>query len=182
MKGLILLRNNFEDAEAIVTIDLIKRANILIDTVSCEKDLNVVSKYGLNITCDNHLDKVDLNDYSFLVIPGGAAVMTHLESKKTFDTVKHFEEKNELIASICAAPSILGTLNLLDDEEFVCFPSFEKYSVNGIYKEDEKVVVVNNHITSKACGTVFEFAYEIVKYLKDEDTANKIFEDIYYKN
>ena len=182
MKGLILLRNNFEDTEAIVTIDLIKRANILIDTVSCEKDLNVVSKYGLNITCDNHLDKVDLNDYSFLVIPGGAAVMAHLESKKTFDTVKHFEEKNELIASICAAPSILGTLNLLDDEEFVCFPSFEKYSVNGIYKEDEKVVVANNHITSKACGTVFEFAYEIIKYLKDEDTANKVFKEIYYKN
>ena len=182
MKGLILLRNNFEDAEAIVTIDLIKRASIEIDTVSCEKDLNVISKYGLHLTCDKQLDLINLNDYTFLVIPGGAAVMNHLESQKTFDTVKHFEEKKQLIATICAAPSILGTLNYLDNEEFVCFPSFEKYSLNGIYKEHEKAVVANNHITSKACGTVFEFAYEIIKYLKDENTANKVFKEIYYKN
>ena len=63
MKGLILLKNNFEDTEAIVTIDLIKRANIEIDTVSVESSLNVKSKYGLHLCCDKHIDSIDLNDY-----------------------------------------------------------------------------------------------------------------------
>lgn len=180
MKGLILLKNNFEDAEAIVTIDLIKRANILIDTVSCEDNLNVISKYGLEIKCSNHIDNLNLNDYSFLVIPGGSAVLNHLEDEKTFKIINHFEQKKQLIAAICAAPSLLGKLGLLDNEEFTCFPSFENYS-KGTYLGNN-VVVKNNHITSKACGTVFEFAYEIVKYLKDEDAADRVFKEIYYKN
>ena len=44
MKGIILFANNFEDTEAIVTIDLLKRAGIQIDTVSMYNDLFVKSK------------------------------------------------------------------------------------------------------------------------------------------
>ena len=180
MKGLILLANNFEDSEAIVTIDLIKRANILLDTISMENDLNVVSKYGLHIKCDNHINSISLDNYDFLIIPGGQAVLNHLNNDKTLDTVMHFENKKQLIASICAAPSILGKLNLLNNEPFTCFPSFEEYSKEGIYFENKKVVVYKNHITSKACGTVFEFAYEIIKYLKSKEVADKVLNDIYY--
>ena len=52
---------------------------------------------------------------------------------------------------------------------------------NWIWK-NKKAVVSNNHITSKACGTVFEFAYEIIKYLIDQETADKVYKEIYYKN
>ena len=180
MKGIILLANNFEDAEAIVTIDLLKRAGILVDTVSMYDNYLVKSKYGLNITCDKLIKDVKETDYDFLIIPGGAAVMFHLENDDTLNTVKAFENSKKLIASICAAPSILGKLGLLDNEEFVCFPSFETYMPKGIYKEDKKAVTCNNHITSKAAGTVFNFAYEIIKYLISEQKAKQVFEEVYY--
>ena len=41
----------------------------------------------------------------------------------------------------------------------------------------------NNQLTVR--GKIlkeFEFAYEIIKYLKDEDTADTVFKEIYYKN
>lgn len=180
MKGIILLANNFEDTEAIVTIDLLKRAGILIDTVSMYENLNVTSKYGLKLTCDKIIKDAKEQDYDFLVIPGGAAVMFHLENEDTLNIVKEFENSEKLIAAICAAPSILGKLGLLDNQEFVCFPSFEEYMPNGIYVEQAKALTSKNHITSKAAGTVFYFAYEIIKYLIDEPTAKKIFNEVYY--
>ena len=36
---------------------------------------------------------------------------------------------------------------------------------------DEQVVTSSNIITAKALGAVIPFSYEIIKYLKDEDTA-----------
>ena len=180
MKGIILLANNFEDAEAIVTIDLLKRAGIFVDTVSMYDSSLVKSKYGLNLACDKLIKDVKESDYDFLIIPGGAAVMFHLENEDTLNTVKLFENSKKLIAAICAAPSILGKLGLLDNEEFVCFPSFETYMPKGIYKEHKKAVTCNNHITSKAAGTVFNFAYEIIKYLISEDKAKQVFEEVYY--
>ena len=180
MKGLILLGNNFEDAEAIVTIDLIKRAKINIDTISTESTNLVISKYGLNISADGQIDKVNLNDYDFLIIPGGQAVFTHLENKKVLDTVMHFENKNQLIAAICAAPSILGKLGLLDNQEFTCFPTMESYMPKGIYRNDLDVVTSNNHITSKAAGTTYKFAAEIIKYLLSQEVSEKVLNEIYY--
>ena len=180
MKGIILLANNFEDAEAIVTIDLLKRAGLSVTTVSVYQDLHVKSKYGLNLTCEKLIKDVKESDYDFLIIPGGAAVMFHLENNDTLNIVKQFEQSKKLIAAICAAPSILGKLGLLDNEEFVCFPSFEEYMPKGIYLENAKAVTSNNHITSKAAGTVFYFAYEIIKYLISEEKAKEIFYEVYY--
>ena len=48
------------------------------------------------------------------------------------------------------------------------------------YLSDKKVVVDGNIITSKAAGTTFDFAYEIIKYLRSESIANHIKEAVFY--
>ncbi len=181
MKGIILLANGFEDVEALTPIDLLRRGNIRIDIISMNKEKNVISKSGIIYETDFIFTKIDYQDYDFLIIPGGSAVWTyHLQSKDTKMVVEDFERKHKLIACICAAPSILGSLGFLDEQKFTCFPSFEEYAPKGIYQKDAKVVVHKNHITSKAAGTSFEFAYAIIKYLKDEKAAKEILKSIYY--
>ena len=49
MKGIILLANHFEDTEALVTIDLLRRAGITVDMVSIEKSVDLVTQYNLKI-------------------------------------------------------------------------------------------------------------------------------------
>ena len=49
MKGIILLANHFEDTEALVTIDLLRRAGITVDMVSIEKSVDLVTQYNLPI-------------------------------------------------------------------------------------------------------------------------------------
>ena len=130
---------------------------------------------------DKLIEEINLDDYDFLIIPGGAAVMkTHLNSPITESIAMYFYKKHALIGCICAAPSILGKYGMLEDKEYTCFPSFEKLVIGGTYLSDAKVVVSDNIITSKAAGTTFDFAYEIIKYLRSESIANHIREAVFY--
>ena len=178
MKGRILLANHFEDVEAICTIDMLRRAKIDIDLVSITGSLNLITQSGLKITSEKLIEEVLLDEYDFLVIPGGKAIFeTHISSKITKNVVKHFINKNQLVSAICAAPMVLK--DYLENSNFTCFPSCET-NIKGNYTSNN-VEVVNNIITSKAAGTTFDFAYEIIKYLKGEALAKQVLENVYYK-
>ncbi len=181
MKGMMLFADYFEDIEALGTLDMLRRAKIEVETISITDKKEVISQSNVVIKTDKLLTEINLDEYSFLIIPGGKAVMqTHLYSEITKMVVEVFVKKTALIAAICAAPSILGKEGYLTDCEYVCYPSFEKLISGGTYRSDKKVVVNKNFITSKAAGTTFEFAYEIIKYLKSETIAKHIMETIFY--
>lgn len=182
MKGIMLFANEFEDIEALGTLDLLRRARIQVDTVSITGEKIVLTQSKVNVVADKLIEEINLDEYDFLIIPGGAAVMkTHLNSEITTSVVKYFSDKNALIACICAAPSILGQMGILKDKEYTCFPTFDNFVEGGTYKPEKRVVVSGNIITSKAAGTTIEFGYEIIKYLRSEAIANHIMEAIFYK-
>lgn len=177
MKGIILLADYFEDVEAICTIDMLRRAGIEIDLVSVTGSKNLVTQSNISLNSDKLIENVNLNDYSFVILPGGKATFkTHLESEITKNVLEHFYIKNKLIGAICAAPMVIA--KYLKGKKFTCFPSCED-SIDGIYTSS-KVEVVDNIITSKAAGTTFEFAYEIIKYLKGEEEAKKVLNNVYF--
>lgn len=181
MKGLILLADHFEDVEALITIDMLRRAKIQIDLVSMTNNIELTTQSNIKLLADYLLKDINTKEYDFLVIPGGKAVFeTHLSSNITKNIVNEFNNQNKLIATICAAPGILGVNGLLDNKEFVCFPGCENNVPKGMLV-DKKVVVTNNLITSKAAGTTFDFAYEIIKYLTNEKLAKQVLSSVYYK-
>jgi 4-methyl-5(b-hydroxyethyl)-thiazole monophosphate biosynthesis len=181
MKGMMLLSNYFEDIEGLGTLDLLRRASIDIDTISISGQI-VQTQSKVNIFADKELKDIDLNTYDFLIIPGGRAVLeTHLTSNLTKNVLDNFMTRHCLIGLICAAPSIAGKYNYLENKQFTCFPNFEKYAAKAIYKKNCDTVCDDNIITSKACGTTFDFAYHIIKYLKGEEAAKKVLESVYYK-
>ena len=178
MKGLILLANYFEDVEALITIDMLRRAKITIDLVSVTKEKQLITQSNLAIMAEKTIDEVCLDDYDFVVLPGGKAVFeTHLTSSITNKVIEHFMNKNKLVCAICAAPKVLS--KYLENKDFTCFPSCED-DILGNYTAN-KVEVVGNIITSKAAGTTFDFAYEIIKYLENEELAKKVINSVYYK-
>lgn len=181
MRGLIILANGFEDAEAIITIDLLRRAHLELDLVSMGKVKEVLTSRGIYITADKTIHEVNLNDYDYLIIPGGKAVFDyHLKSPMTKSIVEFFMKRHALVACICAAPMILGSLGYLKGIKYTCFPGCENDSFGGIYTNSE-VEVTGNIITSKAMGTTFAFGYEIIKYLLDKEMAIKVINEVYYQ-
>ena len=177
MKGIILLANHFEDVEAICTIDMLRRAKIEIDLVSITGQKELITQSGIGLNAEKLINEVDLNEYCFVILPGGKAIFeTHRDSNITKSVIKHFYDRKLLISAICAAPIVIK--DYLKNQEFTCFPSCED-EIEGIYKKS-KVEVHDNIITSKAAGTTFEFAYEIIKYLKGEEIAQKTLDSVYY--
>lgn len=180
-KGLIILANGFEESEAIITIDILRRAKIDLDLVSLEKELTVTSSNNITILADKNYKNINLQNYDFLIIPGGKAVFRfHLDSLITKSVVDYFMLKKKLVACICAAPMILGKYGYLKDLEYTCFPGCESEEYQGLLK-DNNAVTCQNVITGKAAGATFDFAYHIVEYLQSTNDALKVIDEVYYQ-
>lgn len=180
MKGMILLANGFEDMEMIATLDLLRRANIEVYTFSVKDEKKVLSQSKVFYESDYLLSEANLLDYDFLVIPGGKAVFNDLSSVEIEEVVSNFVTRNKLVASICAAPTILGKMGLLKNKNFTCFPSLDQEVIGGIYQKQSKVEQAGNFITSRSAGTAIEFALKIIETLKGIEEAKRIQNVIYY--
>ena len=62
MKGLIILVNNFEDVEALATIDVLRRSGIIIDTTSLDNK-EVVTQSNNKIVVDFLLNELNISEY-----------------------------------------------------------------------------------------------------------------------
>lgn len=174
MKGLILITNNFEDVEAIATVDVLRRARIEIDYVSLNDTLENKTQSGLNIKCDKLISNVALESYDFLVIPGGKAVMTELVDRSEITKIiNYFASSNKLIASICAAPFLVGRLGYFEGGKYTCFPGCNKGVEKG-KRVDKPVVRYKNFITAKSMAYSIDFALEIIDYLLGKAIKNQI--------
>ena len=81
--------------------------------------------------------------------------------------------KGKLIAAICAAPSVLGKLNLLEGKEAICYPGFENEMLNAKLSSSDSVKS-GTIFTAKAAGVAMKFAINIVEELKGKETADKV--------
>lgn len=175
MKGLLILADGFEISEALVPCDYLFRSGIDVAKVSLNDKKEVMSQENIKVVCDLTFDYVDLKDYDFLFIPGGKAAYLSLDKdNRVIDTINYFVSHNKLVTSICAAPFLIGKLGYFSNKEFTCFPSFEKYVKDGIYKKDSGVVVIDGFITAKSVYYASAFAIEIIRYLKGNEEAERV--------
>jgi putative intracellular protease/amidase len=79
-------------------------------------------------------------------------------------------ENHLLIASICAAPSILGHKGLLNGINAVCFPGFEGQLV-GANVSNDAVMTDKNFVTACGAGAAVKFGLEIIKYIEGEASS-----------
>ena len=87
--------------------------------------------------------------------------------------------KNAYLCAICAAPFVLGKRGYLLGKRAVCYPGFEEYLVGAAVSDSETVVKDGNVITAKGMGVAFEFGLELVRALKDNETAEKIKKSVF---
>jgi len=169
----LFLTNGFEEIEAVETIDILRRAEIDLITVSVEETLYVQGAHNIEVKADILLNGVEINDAEMLILPGGTLRLG--EFQKLNDLLVAHNAKGGLIAAICAAPSILGKLGILEDKTATCYPGFEKYLM-GANVIDKRVVKSENIITGKGPGCTKQFALEIVLTLCGQEKTNEVAE------
>lgn len=79
--------------------------------------------------------------------------------------------------AICAAPFILGELDLLEGRHATCFPGFEKSFPEGAYT-GEKVTQDGNIITASGMAQSLPFALELLRTLAGDKAVEKVAEGI----
>ena len=174
MKCAIFLARGFEDCEALITIDMLRRAGITVDSVSITDDLKVTASHGVTMFADRLWSETDPGDYDVLILPGGKLGTENLEAfAPLLDALKKHFNAGKLTCAICAAPSILGHLGFLKGRHYTCFPSFFSEDYGGIY-EMELAAEDGNVITGRGMGATIEFARTIIRRLTDEKTMQKL--------
>ena len=173
IKGLMLLADGFEQTEALTTHDILTRTHqIDLEYVSITDDLMVVSSMGLHVKTLGLLKDKRVDDYDFIVLPGGKVGVDNLKSSSlVLDTIRKFHKVGKKHFAICAAPSILGELGYLDGKEYTCFPGFQKG--NGKYI-NQGSVIDGELVTGHSMGYTIEFASNIIRVLLGEDALNSI--------
>lgn len=177
----IPLATGFEETEAITVIDILRRANLDVTTISIGETLVVDGAHGIKVNADKLFGEINFEEMDMIVLPGGMPgtinLDNHMELKKR---VIEFDLDEKWIGAICAAPSIIGKLGLLEDKEATCYPSFEDKLFNAKISE-KTTVVADNIITSRGLGTAIEFALTIVGELVNKESAEKLSKAIIYK-
>lgn len=176
----VLLADGFEEIEALTAVDLLRRAKVYVDTVSVKEEHMVLGAHGITVQADEVFDKVDFAEVDMVVLPGGLPGTTNLNDHAGVrQVVQDFVKQGKYVAAICAAPSILGEMGLLDGKRATSYPSFEE-TLKGAMVLETSVVQDGNIITSRGMGTATDFALRLVEVLTDEEKAKEIANSILY--
>ncbi len=169
----VMLADGFEEIEALAVVDILRRAEVDVKTVSVYNQKSVTGSHNISVNADIMLDEIDDN-YNMIILPGGMPGTINLKNNETLENILKDAYKNgKYLAAICAAPMIYGELGFLSGKKATCFPSFEKHLNGAIFKLDS-VCFDGNIITSRGAGTAHEFAFKIVEILKSKDVANEL--------
>lgn len=176
----VFLTNGFEEIEALAFVDILRRAEISVKTVSVENNGYATGSHGIKVTADINIDDIDKNDIVAVVLPGGMPGTLNLQkNEKVIEYVNYANDNNKLLGAICAAPMVLGELNILNGKKATCYPGFEKHLL-GADVTGAKCECDRNIITAKGAGATHEFAHRFVTILKDEMIADDIISAMQY--
>ena len=141
----------------------------------------VKGAHGIQVEADFLFSEIKGTMADILVLPGGMPGTTNLLAyEPLMEMVLGLYGAGSYIAAICAAPSILAELGLLDGKKATSYPGFEEKLAMADYSYDS-VVVDGQIITSRGLGTAIDFALKIIEILLGKEQAEAIADSIVYK-
>jgi len=177
----ILLAPGFEEAEALVPADLLRRAGI--DTaLTALEGAAVTGSHGITVQADRTLDQLDLDRAEMLVLPGGGKGVENLgQSSAVEDLVREARNRDIPLAAICAAPTLLGRWGMLEGKKAVCYPGMEDRLTGAVVERASGVVEDGKLITSRAAGSAFDFGLTLVRVLAGAEKAEEVRRAVHYR-
>ncbi len=168
------LADGFEEIEALATIDILRRADIPVTTVGVDADV-ICGAHDICVTADMPISEFDFDkDALGVILPGGMPGVKNLYADENVrNAVSYCQSRKLYLCAICAAPSILGRMGVLEGKKATCFPGFEE-ELKGAEVTGEKVVVDGNIITAKGAGCALDFGFAIVSQVQSKEDADRI--------
>lgn len=174
----VFFADGFEEIEAVTVVDVLRRGEMNVVTVSIKADKSVKGAHGMTVVTDKTIDEIDATDAQWLILPGGMPGATNLAAcGKLSDMLKNQWLEQRGVAAICASPAVvLAPLGIVRGQQATCYPSFEAQLEKGgaVYMAGQRAVVSNNLITSDGPSSALDFALTIVAQTQGDDVASAV--------
>lgn len=184
-RAAVFFADGLEECEGLVLVDLLFRAGVPCDKVSVTGNLAVTSSHEVTVVCDATIadDDFSFDDYDMLVLPGGMPGTKNLRACEPLcAAVTDFVRSGREVAAICAAPSILAELGLLEGRRATSNPNFQHVlAEHGATVLQDSVVVDGNVTTSKGLGTAVDLGLQLVRSFLGEEAVEATKQKIVYQ-
>ncbi len=177
-KVCLVVTDGFEEAEAVATFAILRRAGLTVDIFSLTEG-NATGRFGLTCTALKPFSQLNGADYDALVLPGGPQYAALEKSAGVQALLKEFMTANKVVAAICASPTILGRAGYLKGKTYTCFTAMNEDF--GGYFTGTYTATDGNVITGQSAAASIDFGFAIVEKLLGKQVAEQVKQSIYYK-
>lgn len=180
-KVYVFLADGFEEIEGLTVVDLLRRAQVEVKTVSIMEEAMIHGAHGIDVMADCMFKEADFADGDMLVLPGGLPGTAYLgEHEGLAELIRQYDREERYLAAICAAPRIFGRMGLLEGRKAISYPAMEE-ELKGAQILRKPVVVDGHFVTSRGMGTAIDFALQMVAVLVGQEEAEQLAESIVYR-
>ena len=172
-KVAVFLAPGFEEIEAVIPIDVLRRAEVEVIVAGLQPG-PVTGSHGITIQPDATIEEVRPEDVDMVVLPGGLPGTDNLrEDGRVREFIRKMDEAGKYTCAICAAPTVLKAAGVVRGRALTSHPAVKQDLARLNYRED-RVVVHGSMVTSRGPGTAMEFALELVRLLEGEQKADEL--------
>ena len=181
-KVVVFFAEGTEECEALIVVDLLRRAKVEVVVASASGKPELTSSHGIRLCADALAEEVDYSGVDMVVLPGGIPGTPNLAANPAVTAAAvELANSGRKVAAICAAPSVLASLGLLEGRCATSHASFQD-KLAGAKVLDQEVVVDGNITTSYGLGGAIPFALELVRQLAGPEEASRIQAAIAYRH
>lgn len=167
---MIPLADGVEEMEAVIIIDILRRAEWEVTTVGLRPG-EVTASRGVRLVPDQVWSEIDVAGFDWIILPGGLpGTQKLIADNRVIDALQRHARKGGNIGAICAAPTVLYAAGLLQGRAVTSHPSVRE-RLGDTKRLDDRVVADGNLFTSQGPGTTFEFALALVAHEQGEAKA-----------
>ena len=175
----IVLGTGFEEMEALVPCDLLRRAGVETQFVGIGGKL-IRGSRGITIQADCTEAEAAWEQAEMIVLPGGlGGVESILNCPAVLEAVTACHDRGDFVAAICAAPTVFAKLGITEGKRACCYPGMEEEMGTAVM-ENVGCVADGKVLTGRAAGSAFDFGFALISALRGEETTQRIAAEVVY--
>ncbi len=173
--ALIPLAEGVEEMEAVIVIDVLRRAEWNVVAAGLREGPIKASR-GVCLLPDAKWNDVNPDDFDWLLLPGGlGGTQKLIADERVIRALQQHARAGKKIGAICAGPTVLHAAGLIAGRSVTSHPSVRE-QLGDAKRSDHHVVVDGNLLTSQGPGTSFDFALTVVAVTEGEEKAKRVAE------
>lgn len=177
------IANGTEEIEALIPLDVLRRAGVEVVLVSITGELVATSAHGVQIVADAVVEDVDTSDADLLMIPGGIPGAPNLCAHPLVrEAIQKQYDAGKLVSAICAGPMIFGSLGISSGKRCTCYPGCEGDLGDVAEYTADLVTVDGNVITGEGPAAAFPYAYTLCEMLCGKEITEQLKEGMRYNH